>query len=108
MANYGGDHGPIRPSAPRAFFGGGCGCLIIYGVLAVLGLLLGGHVQLNLLGILIGVLLAGVGGLVWRWSLKSYCRRAHDRGYWRGYEDGVDEGQAAGRREALKRQVPRS
>lgn len=86
---------PIVPTKTEAFFGGGCGCLALIGGLAGIALVFGGQVRADVLGVALFFVLCGCGGLVWRWSVRHYCRKVANR----AYRDGVEAGYAQAVRE---------
>jgi hypothetical protein len=63
------------PTKGQAFVKGGCGCLILFAVLALIAVLLGGHARADLGGLVILFLIGGVIGLV---VLAIYNRGRRD------------------------------
>ena len=59
------------PTKTRAFFKGGCGCLLAFVILAVLAVGLGGTAHGDPLGIVVLFLIGGVLGLFVRWIFKK-------------------------------------
>ena len=60
----------------KAFAKGGIGCLVVFVVLAVLAVALGGHAHLDLVGVVMLLLLGGVLGLIVHWIYQKGRRDA--------------------------------
>jgi hypothetical protein len=64
------------PTKTKAFFKGGCGCVLAFALFAFLAVLLGGHAHADIPGIIVLFLIGGFLGLFMRWIYK------------RGFDDG--------------------
>ena len=68
---------PTVPSANRgsAFVKGGCGCLVVFAVLAFIAVLLGGHAHANVGGVVFLFVIGGIIGLI-AFSIYNKGRKA--------------------------------
>ena len=65
------------PTKGQAFVKGGCGCLLVFAVMALIAVLFGGRAHADVGGIVILFLIGGVIGLV---ALAIYNRGRRDAG----------------------------
>ncbi len=65
------------PTEGQAFVKGGCGCLLLFAVIALLVLIVGGHVRADLGGLIILFIIGGVIGVI---ALAIYNRGRRDAG----------------------------
>lgn len=66
-----------QPTGGQAFLKGGCGCLLVFAVTALIAVLFGGRVHADLGGLVLLFLIGGVVGLV---VLAIYNRGRRDGG----------------------------
>lgn len=62
----------------KAFVKGGVGCFVVFIVLAILALIFGGNVRLDLGGVVILFIIGGVIGLVANWIYQKGKKDAGD------------------------------